>query len=33
VHEDVEIALAALEHRFPNLEGRSSPNRTAALGG
>jgi hypothetical protein len=33
VHEDVEIALAALEHRFPNLEGRSSPNRTVALGG
>ena len=33
VHEDVEIAMAALEHRFPNLEGRSSPNRTAALGG
>ena len=33
VHEDVEIALAALEHRFPNLEGRSSPNKTVALGG
>ena len=33
VHEDVEIALAALEHRFPNLEGRSSPNTPVALGG
>jgi hypothetical protein len=25
VHEDVEISLAALEKRLPNLEGRSSP--------
>ena len=25
VHEDVEISFAALEHRFPNLDGRSSP--------
>jgi hypothetical protein len=25
VHEDVEISLAALERRLPNLEGRSSP--------
>lgn len=25
VHEDVEISLAALEHRFPNIEKRSSP--------
>lgn len=25
VHEDVEISLAALEHRFPNLEKRASP--------
>ena len=33
VHEDVEIAMAALEHRFPNLECRSSPNKTVALGG
>ncbi len=33
VHEDVEIAMAAIERRFPNLEGRSSPNKTAALGG
>lgn len=33
VHEDVEIALAAIERRAPRLEGRSSPNRTAALGG
>jgi hypothetical protein len=33
VHEDVEIAFAALEHRLPDLEGRSSPNKTAVLGG
>ncbi len=33
VHEDVEIALAALEHRFPDMEKRSSPNLTAVLGG
>jgi hypothetical protein len=33
VHEDVEIAFAALEGRFPNLEGRASPNKTVALGG
>ncbi len=33
VHEDVEIALAALERRFPNLENRNSPNQTAVLGG
>lgn len=33
VHEDVEIAFAALERRFPDLEGRSSPNKTVALGG
>lgn len=33
VHEDVEIALAALERRMPDLEGRTSPNKTAALGG
>ena len=25
VHEDVEISLAALEHRFPNMEKRASP--------
>ena len=25
VHEDVEIAFAALERRYPDLEGRSSP--------
>jgi hypothetical protein len=23
--EDIEISLAALEHRLPDLEGRSSP--------
>jgi len=33
VHEDVEIGFAALERRAPNLEGRASPNQTAALGG
>lgn len=31
VHEDVEIAMAALEHRRPDLEGRNSPNRTEIL--
>ena len=33
VHEDVEIALAALEHRYPKLGRRNSPNLTAVLGG
>lgn len=33
VHEDVEIALAAIEHRPPMMEGRASPNKTAVLGG
>lgn len=33
VHEDVEIALAAIERRPPMMEGRSSPNKTAVLGG
>ena len=34
VHEDVEIAMAALERRFPDMERRHSPNmNTAALGG
>ena len=32
VHEDVEISLAALERRFANIEGRSSPFRQAVLG-
>lgn len=27
VYEDIEISRAALEHRLPNLEGRSSPNQ------
>ncbi len=31
--EDIEIALAAIERRFPDMEKRSSPNLTAALGG
>lgn len=29
--EDIEISRAAFEHRAPNLEGRASPNKTAAL--
>ena len=33
VDEDVEIAMAAIERRYPDLEGRASPNKTAALGG
>lgn len=28
VHEDVEIAFAALERRAPDLEGRASPNKS-----
>jgi len=32
VHEDVEIALAAIEHRYPNMETRNSPNKTNVLG-
>jgi len=31
VHEDVEISLAALERRLPNLEGRSSPSKTGLI--
>lgn len=31
--EDVDIALAALERRFPNMERRDSPHVTAILGG
>ena len=33
VHEDVEISLAALEGRFPDLEKRSSPNTDQAAFG
>lgn len=33
VHEDVEIALAAIERRHPNMETRNSPNKTSVLGG
>ena len=29
--EDIEISRAALEHRPPDLEGRSSPNKTAVM--
>jgi len=31
--EDIEISLAAIERRPPNLEGRSSPNKTAIMQG
>lgn len=31
VHEDVEIALAAIERRPPDTEGRNSPNKTAIM--
>ena len=31
VHEDVEISLAALEHRLPNVEGRSSPAKQSII--
>ena len=33
VHEDVEIAMAAIERRFPDMETRDSPNKTKLLGG
>ena len=33
VHEDVEISMAALERRFPNLERRASPNNNQAAFG
>ena len=32
VEEDVEISLAALEHRFPSLGARSSPVKQEILG-
>ena len=31
VHEDVEISLAALEHRLPNVKGRSSPAKQSII--
>lgn len=31
--EDIEISMAAIEHRFPNLEKRSSPNQEQAAFG
>ena len=31
--EDIEISLAAIEHRFPNMEKRSSPNQDQAAFG
>ncbi len=33
VDEDAEIALAAIERRYPDMQRRSSPKQTAALGG
>ena len=33
VHEDVEIAMAAIERRAPVMAQRSTPNKTAVLGG
>lgn len=33
VHEDIEISLAAIERRFPNLERRGSPNSNQAAFG
>jgi len=33
VHEDVEIAMAAIERRAPVIGRRNSPNKTAVLGG
>ncbi len=33
VHEDVEISLAAIERRFPNIEKRSSPNNNQSAFG
>ncbi len=30
-YEDIEISLAAFEKRMPNLEGRSSPNKTSII--
>lgn len=32
VHEDVEISMAALEHRFPGMEARNSPVKQDILG-
>jgi len=31
VHEDVEISMAALEHRLPDIEGRSSPAKQSII--
>ena len=33
VDEDAEIALAAIERRYPDMQRRSSPKQTAVLGG
>jgi len=30
-HEDVEISMAALEHRLPNIKGRSSPAKQTVI--
>jgi len=32
VHEDIEIGLAAIDRRAPEIEGRSSPSKQAAMG-
>jgi hypothetical protein len=32
-HEDVEISLAAIEKRLPNVQGRSSPAKTSVITG
>ena len=31
VHEDVEISMAALEHRLPDIQGRSSPAKQSII--
>jgi len=33
VYEDVEIGFAAIERRFPEIEGRNSPSKTAIMSG
>jgi hypothetical protein len=33
VYEDIEISMAALQHRFPDLEKRASPNQNQAAFG
>jgi hypothetical protein len=33
VDEDAQIALAAIERRYPDMQRRATPSKTAALGG